>query len=149
MSLDISLHSDDGHKGKAGGIFIRKGGRTVEITREEWDRLKNPGKEPVQVKPYETDELFSANITHNLGEMADRAGIYYALWQPEEKDWKLASDITPVLEEGLRLLKKYPEFFKEFDSENGWGVYEHFVPFVEEVLDACKKYPNARIEVSR
>lgn len=147
MSLDISLHID-GQEEEAGGIYIRRNGRMEKISREEWDQM-NPGREPVTVKPYTTDEVFSANITHNLGEMADRAGIYYALWRPEEREWKLAKDITPVLEEGLRLLKKYPEFFKEFDSENGWGIYEHFVPFVEEVLEACKKYPEARIEVSR
>lgn len=29
-------------------------------------------------------EVFSANITHNLGEMADKAGIYKACWRPEE-----------------------------------------------------------------
>lgn len=147
MSLDISLHID-GEETTKGGIFIRKDGATVEISREEWYKMY-PDREPVAVKPYTTDEVFSANITHNLGEMADRAGIYYALWRPEERGWKIASDIKPILEEGLRLLKKYPEFFKEFDSENGWGIYEHFIPFVEEVLDACKKYPNARIEVSR
>lgn len=28
--------------------------------------------------------VFSANITHNLGEMADKAGIYKALWRPED-----------------------------------------------------------------
>lgn len=147
MSLDISLHID-GQEITKGGIFIRKDGATVEISREEWDQMY-PGKEPVTVKPYTTDEVFSANITHNLGEMADRAGIYYALWRPDEIECKYAKDIIEKLEEGLRLLKKYPDFFKEFDSENGWGIYEHFVPFVEEVLEACKKYPDARIEVSR
>lgn len=28
--------------------------------------------------------VFSQNVTHNLGKMADAAGIYYALWRPEE-----------------------------------------------------------------
>lgn len=28
------------------GIFVRRNGATVEITREEWDEL-NPGREPV------------------------------------------------------------------------------------------------------
>lgn len=28
--------------------------------------------------------VFDRNITHNLGNMADKSGIYYALWRPEE-----------------------------------------------------------------
>jgi len=94
-------------------------------------------------------EIFSINITHNLTEMASKAGIYYALWRPEEEGYKDAKDIIPVLEKGLKDLKERPEYFKQFDAENGWGTYEHFVPFVEEVLNACKKDPDSIIYVSR
>jgi len=94
-------------------------------------------------------EVFSNNITHNLGQMADKAGIYYALWRPEEKGWKLAKEIVPVLEKGLAKLKAKPTYFEKFNAPNGWGMYEHFVPFVEEVLEACRKYPNAIIYCSR
>ena len=102
---------------------------------------------------YEVDgneiTVFDRNITHNLCKMADKAGIYYALWCPEEKGWETAKDITPTLEKGLAKLKEKPAYYKKFNSENGWGMYEHFVPFVEEILTACKKYPNAVIYVSR
>jgi hypothetical protein len=81
--------------------------------------------------------------------MADKAGIYYALWRPEEKGYKKASDIIPILEKGLKKLKAKPDYFKKFDSENGWGTYENFVPFVENVLNGCKENPDAIIEVSR
>lgn len=98
---------------------------------------------------YEEDgheiSVFDSNITHNLGKMADKAGIYYALWRPEEKGWVYAKDIIKVLEKGLKKLKDKPKYFEKFNSPNGWGMYEHFVPFVEEVLEACKKYPNAKI----
>lgn len=93
--------------------------------------------------------VFDANITHNLGEMAEKAGIYYALWRPEEKGFKLAKDIILVLEKGLEKLKSKPSYYKKFNSDNGWGLYEHFVPFVEEVLNACKEFPDAEINVSR
>lgn len=93
--------------------------------------------------------VYDANITHNLGKMAQEAGIYKALWRPEEEGWKTAKDITPILEKGLADLKKRPDLYKKFNAENGWGLYEHFVPFVEEYLEACKKYPSAIIEVSR
>jgi hypothetical protein len=102
---------------------------------------------------YSNDEhniwVFDTNITHNLGKMADKAGIYFALWRPEEKKYVVAKDIIPDLEKGLKKLKMKPKYFEKFNATNGWGLYEHFVPFVEDVLDACRKYPNAKIYVSR
>jgi len=93
--------------------------------------------------------VFDSNITHNLGKMADKAGIYYALWRPEEKGYKKAKDIVVILEKGLEKLKAKPKYFNKFNASNGWGTYEHFVPFVEAVLEACKQYPKAKIVVSR
>ena len=97
----------------------------------------------------DNEEVYSANITHNLGEMARYAGIYKALWRPEEIGKVKASEIIDLLEKGLVDLKARPEYFKQFNSPNGWGMYEHFVPFVEEYLKACREYPDAFIEVSR
>ena len=93
--------------------------------------------------------LYRANITHNLGEMAKEAGIYYALWRPEEIDKTKAGELIELLEKGLADLKARPEHFKQFDAPNGWGIYEHFVPFVEEYLNACIEYPEAIIEADR
>lgn len=102
---------------------------------------------------YEIDgnelEVFSSNMTHNLNKMADKAGIYYALWRPDEKGYKKASDIIPLLESGLEDLKSRPEYFKTFNAPNGWGMYEDFVLFVEDILASCKQYQNADIIVSR
>ena len=98
---------------------------------------------------YETEPLYWANITHNLGKMADKAGIYEALWRPEEIGAKYAKEIIDVLEKGLNDLKSRPEYFEQFNSLNGWGMYNHFVPFVSEYLDALKEYPDAEIQVSR
>ena len=94
-------------------------------------------------------EVFERNITHNLGEMAEKAGIYKVLWRPDENGFKKAKDIIEILEKGLKKLKNNPKRFRKYDSENGWGIYDHFVPFVEAVLEACKEYPNAIIGVSR
>jgi len=94
-------------------------------------------------------EVFSKNITHNLGLMADKADIYKVLWRPDENNYIYAKDIIEILELGYISLQENPEYYKEFNSDNGWGIYEHFVIFVEEVLNACKQYPNAIIKVSR
>ena len=80
---------------------------------------------------YKTHALFETNITHNLGKMASKAGIYEALWRPHrlvdgydipeddhhaERDLEdsvtvKAKDIIPIIEKGL-------------DDLKGW-VYRH------------------------
>lgn len=92
--------------------------------------------------------VYEANITHNLGRMAEAAGIYKHLWRPEEIDISLAGDLIAPLERGLAALKADPERFRQFDAPNGWGKYEHFVPFVEKYLDACRENPDATVNVS-
>lgn len=94
-------------------------------------------------------EVYSANITHNLGKMALEAGIYQHLWRPEELGIKQAGELIMPLRAGLKLLKSDPERFQEFDSPNGWGLYVHFVPFVENYLEACEQNPDSAVEVSR
>lgn len=129
------------------------------------------GSEPHRVT------LYDANITHNLGRMADAAGIYEACWRPEEmlapdlakqvndleraQQWsdaralraKLpiahARDLIAPLRAGLALLKSDPVRFAAFNASNGWGLYEHFVPWVEAYLVACEAHPNAHVGVSR
>ena len=95
-----------------------------------------------------SETYYSANITHNLNKMAEAAGIYSALWRPDEIKAEYAEDIIGVLETGLAKLKSDPKYYHQFDSPNGWGLYVHFVPFVEGILAACRAYPKAVIRVS-
>ena len=95
------------------------------------------------------EEVYTSNITHNLGKMAKEAGIYEALWRPEEIEKTQASEITELLEKGLADLTARPEHFKQFNPENGWGKYETLVEFVTEYLQACMEYPDATILISR
>lgn len=97
----------------------------------------------------QSEYYYDSNITHNLTRMADKAGVYYALWRPEEKGWSKASDLIPVLEKGLKELKAKPDYFKQFNPDNGWGSYENLMEFVENYLSACKEYPDSIISVSR
>lgn len=95
------------------------------------------------------EELYWSNITHNLNKMADEAGIYKALWRPDEVGITKASQLIEILETGLLDLKSRPAHFKQFNAKNGWGLYEHLVKFVEEYLYACKENPEANVSVSR
>lgn len=150
MSLDFYLEADEPRLADNGPrIFVRRNGQNVEISREEWDRL-NPGREPVTFSgEEETRQLFSANITHNLGGMADEAGIYQCLWRPDENGIRLASEITNFLEAGLARLRAAPDRFKRLNPENGWGDYDGLVRFADSVLTACREHPTATVRVWR
>lgn len=93
--------------------------------------------------------VFEYNITHNLGEMAAAANVYYALWRPEEIPVRFAQELEPLLCNGLELLQRDPSYYMQFNSPNGWGKYEHLVAFLELYIAACRKFPNTEIEVSR
>ncbi len=92
---------------------------------------------------------YSRNITHNLNTMADAAGIYKAVWHPNENGFNHAKDIIGPLREGLKLLQSDPKKFAQFNPENGWGNYDNLCEFVVDYLAACEEEPDARIEVSR
>jgi len=90
--------------------------------------------------------VYDNNITHNLTEMADEAGIYDLLWRPKENGYGRAHSIAHKLEKGIKLLKDNPKKFEKLNPENKWGSYENLIEFAESVLDACNEYPNAFID---
>ena len=98
---------------------------------------------------YKDHEIFSKNITHNLGQMANKAGCYYALWRPEEIGIKKAKRLIIPLEKSLLELKNNPEKYKEYNPKNGWGSYEGLIDFIIEYLEYCKKYPACKVYTSR
>ena len=100
-------------------------------------------------KPKEDENVFEYNITHNLSKMAAEAGIYNALWHPEDIQAVYAKDLINTLTGGLISLKADPNRYIKFNATNGWGKYENLVEFVEQYLQACIDYPDAKIEVSR
>lgn len=95
------------------------------------------------------EEYFSCNITHNLAGMAREAGVYQALWRPDEISLTKASELIPILEAALVKLESDPSFYSRYNPPNGWGSYDGLVGFVREYLEACIAHPNASIEVSR
>lgn len=148
MSLDISLISKTAVMKQGTGVFIRENGQNVELTPEQVAE-KFPGSKPAPLHSFETNEVFDWNITHNLNQMAMKAGLYEALWRPDENKMKYAKDVIPALEDGLERLKNNREYFEQFNPENGWGSYDGLLKCVEEYLKAARLYPHAEIEVSR
>ncbi len=95
------------------------------------------------------EKLYSRNITHNLTEMADKAGIYKCLWRPEEIGITHARQLIDPLDSGVALLATQKARFEKFNSPNGWGLWEHFLPFCADYLQACRDHPDALVRVSR
>lgn len=170
MSLDIYLKSETPVLRKGTGVFVRDSGSTRELQtiREVENYFPDADTSHIQEFEYETNEVFQANITHNLGEMADKAGIYNALWRPyrliyegyEFKDYDeeskfeesvtiKAKQLIKPLREGLHKLLDNPEEYKKYNPDNGWGTYEQLVELVKNYLDACYKYKEAIVITNR
>jgi hypothetical protein len=103
----------------------------------------------VHVGTVPEQELFSANITHNLAEMAHAAGLYECVWRPDEHGFAVASDITGPLRVGIERMKAEPSRYEALEPSNKWGTYRVFVPWLEEYLAACEAHPGALVRVSR
>lgn len=93
--------------------------------------------------------VYSANITHNLAAMAEKAGIYRLLWKPEELGATKAADVTEGLRHGLHDLGERQSYFEQFNSPNSWGKYQHLVSFVSVYLEACLAHPSAQLNIRR
>jgi len=103
----------------------------------------------ITLKVLELCPVYKTNITHNLTEMADKAGIYKTLWRPEEDKLFIAYQILEPLRRGLARLKEDPEYFKQYNPSNGWGSYEGLVKFIEDYIKAIEEHPTAIIEADR
>lgn len=94
-------------------------------------------------------QVFSANITHNLGAMAQEAGIYGVVWRPEENRVSRAYDLVLPLRQAVEQMELDPTRFRKHDAANGWGTYKDFLPWLRRYLEACEQYPDCRVEASR
>lgn len=151
MSLDVYLRLNFARvrdAEPAERIFVRRDGATVEVTRGEWDEM-NPGRAPVVIADdtMERREVFTANITHNMGAMAAECGLYDPLWCPEENNLTRAAQLVEPLRAGLTSLRDDRARLQEFNPENGWGNYDLLVRFTENYLAACEQWPDAEVSV--
>jgi len=97
-----------------------------------------------------TTELWHSNLTHNLGDMAAEAGLYEAVWRPDEHGIRHARQMLPVLRAGLRKLVRSPGKYRPMAAEYaGWGTYDRLVDVLKAYRAACVDYPDAEVHVSR
>ena len=93
--------------------------------------------------------VFESNITHKLTAMADAAGLYRALWRPNEMELVKAEQLIPILVAGRETLVTRRADMEALNPSNGWGSYDGLLRVVDEYLAACREHPDADISVSR
>lgn len=90
-------------------------------------------------------EVFDANITHNLAEMARRLGVG-VLWEVDRIE---VSKVRPLAHAAIDKILARPTTFRALDAENGWGRTEHMVHFLHRLVRACDQYPDGFLEMRR
>lgn len=81
------------------------------------------------------------NITNNLAEMADKAGLYEPLWN---SNGKKASEILADLITGVRNLEEMSaDDVRKYTPTNSYGSWNGLVTFTENVITCCKIFPDA------
>ena len=102
---------------------------------------------PADEANYNEEVRWSANITHNLGQMASHIPVkfgdkdttlYYACWRPEEIGAKTVRDILPMLIQGLHYMIDHRKKLVQYNAPNGWGTYEGFMKFLLNYKQACE-----------
>lgn len=78
-----------------------------------------------------------ATITWNLRKMITMStGLE---WNNETNNG-LCIDVIPYISTGLNELHKYPQKYKQYESENGWGTIEDCKKFFINILMAWDKF---------
>jgi hypothetical protein len=99
--------------------------------------------------------VFDANITHNLGKMADQVKLsngmtlYQVLWRPDEHGLRYARDMVDLLQEGWLAVLQDHDSLTQFNPDNGWGSVEALEKFLYNYRIACWDNPDAELRVSR
>lgn len=107
---------------------------------------------------YNDEDHWSANITHNLNQMAMHVPImfkgrpttlYYICWRPEEINASTTDEILPALIDGICYMVHHRFKLMEFNPENGWGTYEGLMKFLLNYKQACEDNPGCTISAYR
>ncbi len=150
MSLDLYIMSKTPVRKRGTGVYVRDAGRTRELeTLEEVKRyFPEADLSSVHEVEYETTDLWSGNITHNLGEMASHVPIgdkslYDYLWRPEEHGFDVVNaDYALGVYAGFVYVKTHKEELLPYTPEPSsltgrpWGTYDVLLGFCESLADS-------------
>lgn len=143
MSLDIYIQLKEPILRNTTGIYGRKNGCTYELSPEE-AREKFPDAK-IEEHICADFDFWHGNITHNLNKMAMHCvgcgiSLYSLLWrdEPPTDIPKYIADLYSC----LKILESDPDFFRQYNPENGWGTYEQLVKFTKDFIKALIDAPS-------
>lgn len=94
----------------------------------------------------DNEEIFDANMTHDVTPMWHKAGCYDALYM---SDGQKAMDVRDIIVDAVVDMMKYKKEYQKLDSPNGWGTYDDAFKFLLSVAVACCDFPEAIIGVDK
>jgi hypothetical protein len=97
----------------------------------------------------DTLQVWSGNVTHNLGKMARTLGVYDAAWRPDEHGITKARQMIEPLNKAIAKLTIDPESYREHEADNGWGTIQWMAGFLTAYRNACVAHPDADVRASR
>lgn len=145
MSLDVYLKLDKPVVKQSTGIFVRRNGSNHELTLDEARELY-PNYE-IELRENVSEYCYTANITHNVSEIASKAGLKDVLWYPESVNITTASQLIEPLTTGLNYLLTHKSELEQFSPVCGWGTYDDLCDFVYHYLKACQANPDASVRI--
>lgn len=108
---------------------------------------------------FSEEDHWTANITHNLGEMADHVPVkfgdmdttlYKACWRPEEIGANTVADVLPMILQGIHYMIDHRKELEQYNPENGWGSYNGFMKFLLNYKQALEDAdPECEVEANR
>ena len=137
MSLDLHIISTKPVKKVSSGVYVRSQGKTKELKTREEIQEWFPGSD-IEIREYETNEIFDGNITHNLCEMASHVIIpggytlYDLLWKPSINT--ITQEYIDSVKKGLEYLNSHKEDLEQYNPSNGWGSYETLLDFTQSFI---------------
>lgn len=144
MSLDLYLKTKNPMKQMHTGIYVRRKGKTCELTKEEAQE-QYPGQ-VIEEYEEESDELWRGNCTHNLCKMAmnvkcGKYNLYQLLWHPNENGfYKVTEPYRHLVGQGLLFMICDRRMLEQFNPENGWGSYDTLLSFMQDYCKALSKW---------
>ena len=97
-----------------------------------------------------TEEVWSGNITHNLGRMAKEVKtgnktLYDLLWYAPDV---VTGEYVKDLVEAFIQLEQGKDWLEEYNAPNGWGTYYNLFQFLSDLI-TCGIKPGMLIRISK
>lgn len=100
---------------------------------------------------YNVHKMFSTAYENILDRVASyifpsgEGKVYFKDWKEAIQDSTFGRNILAML---IEELKSKPDFYSQYNSENGWGDYQGAIKFLEDALNAYEERYEYRLELS-